>query len=228
MASEVDIANAALAVLGDTATVVSMYPPSGSTQAAHCARFYPMTRDTLLESHSWGFTTRRDSLALLAITPPSTWLYAYAAPTDSINFLAVLDPSALNDTVTGVAGFTGTYFSANNSSFGGVGYYTPQPYAAEAAPDGTTVIYSNQANAVLRYTKRITDPTEFSPLFVETFTWLLAAKLAGPVIKGVEGRAAAAACLKKYEYWFAKATESDANQTMDHPTGQTKWIQGRR
>ena len=49
MASEVDICNLALGHLGDNATVASLNPPEGSVQAQHCARFYPIARDALLE-----------------------------------------------------------------------------------------------------------------------------------------------------------------------------------
>ena len=59
MASEVDICNLALSHLGDTATIASLDPPEGSAQAEHCARFYPIARDSLLEMHAWGFATSR-------------------------------------------------------------------------------------------------------------------------------------------------------------------------
>lgn len=52
MASEVDICNLALARLGDNATVASIDPPEGSAQAEHCARFYAIARDSLLEMHA--------------------------------------------------------------------------------------------------------------------------------------------------------------------------------
>ena len=58
MASEVDICNLALGHLGDNATVSSISPPEGSAQAEHCARFYPIARDALLEMHNWNFAMR--------------------------------------------------------------------------------------------------------------------------------------------------------------------------
>ena len=63
MASEVEICNLALSHLGDTATVASSDPPEGSAQAEHCARFYPIARDALLEMQNWKFATRRATLA---------------------------------------------------------------------------------------------------------------------------------------------------------------------
>ena len=72
MASVVDICNLALGHLGDPATVSSIDPPEGSAQAQHCARFYPIARDSLLEMHSWNFSTYREALAHLQ---PAEWIY---------------------------------------------------------------------------------------------------------------------------------------------------------
>ena len=63
MASEVEICNLALAHLGDEATVASIDPPEGSAQAEHCQRFYPVSRNSLLEMHDWAFATKRATLA---------------------------------------------------------------------------------------------------------------------------------------------------------------------
>ena len=83
MASEVDICNLALARLGDNATVASIDPPEGSAQAEHCARFYAIARDSLLEMHAWKFATRRVQLAKLTV-PSWDWSFAYAEPTGAL------------------------------------------------------------------------------------------------------------------------------------------------
>lgn len=96
MASEVDICNLALSHLGDEATVASISPPEGSAQSAHCARFYPMARDAVLEAHDWSFATRRVALAATG-TPPGNWQYSYAIPADCVRTIAVLADGASND-----------------------------------------------------------------------------------------------------------------------------------
>lgn len=93
MASVIDICNIALAHLGDDASVASIDPPEGSAQAEHCARFYPIARDALLEMHDWNFATKRVTLAALAVDS-FNWAYAYAKPNGVIRALAVLPPSA--------------------------------------------------------------------------------------------------------------------------------------
>lgn len=223
MPSEVDICNLALGHLGDDATVASLDPPEGSAQADHCARFYPMARDLMLDAHRWGFATRRVSLALLSAVPPSSWRYAYALPGDALNLIAVLAPDAMDDSSVGVPVFSG---------YGCVpveqpGNYTPQPFVTEVAADGTPVLYTNQANAVLRYTARVTDPTQFPPTVVQGIATMLASMLAGPVLKGDTGIKAAALWGDRADKWLKQAKESDANQQHQQVAQSTSWITNR-
>ncbi len=225
MASDVDMCNNALAILGDAATIVSISPPSGSPQAVHCARFYPMARDALLEMHTWGFATKRQTLPLLSETPPSAWTYAYQAPSDVLNYLAVLDPNASDDYSSSFPQAGSLNQSASYASM--VGVYTPQQFAVELDPNGVQVVYTNQQYAVLKYSARVTDTTQFDPLFSEALIWLLASKLAGPLIKGSEGRAASRECIQEFKGFLAMARESDANSHRQHVTPSTDWIVNR-
>lgn len=222
MASEVDICNLALGHIGDAATVSSIIPPEGSAQAEHCARFYPIARDALLEMHAWGFATKRVNLASLGSGWPE-WQYAYACPNDAVNLLAVLPQTATDDYSVGM-----TYmFSQTGDPIAAGGIYQPQPYNYESLDDGTIVIYTNQENAMLRYTSLVTDTTVFSPLFIVTLSWLLASYLAGPVIKGDAGAAEAKRCLGMATGMLSKATVSDANQRRTTIAQNTPWMTGR-
>jgi hypothetical protein len=204
MASEVDISNLALAHLGDSATVASLDPPEGSAQAEHCARFYPIARDGLLEMHAWGFSTVRQPLAQLSTTR-GEWAYCYLQPNNVLGILAVL-PSGVTDD-----------YSEN-------GTYTPVPFSAEVDELGNDVIYTNQVDAIVRYTIRQADTTKFSPLFVTALSWHLASMLAGPVIKGSEGSAESKRCSEMVKHWMGEAGESDANQRKITPTHNVTWM----
>lgn len=223
MPSESDICNLALSNIGDSATVVSISPPSGSVQAVHCARFYPIARNSMLEMHPWDFAVKRVSLALLSETPPSPWQYAYAAPGDALNLIAILDPAATDDYSAGLIQY-GSYQGPPGAM---VGIYTPQPFTSEVDPTGTQVIYTNQQNAVLRYSALVTDSTQFSPLFVTALGYLLASMLAGPIIKGAEGRAESKAQYQLFKAAMGEATSSDSNQRNVHPTQSVGWIANR-
>lgn len=201
MASEVDICNLALARLGDNATVASIDPPEGSAQAEHCAQFFAVARDSLLEMHPWKFATRRVLLAKLTV-PSWDWSHAYAEPTEALKLLAVLPASASSDADT-------------------------QEYEAETDANGTAIILTNQDDASLRFVARVTDTTKFSPLFVDALAWLLASYLAGPVLKGDAGAAMSKACLQSFMLAFSKAKTSDANQRKVRPEHTPDWIAGR-
>lgn len=223
MASDVDICNLALANLGDTANVTSINPPDGSAQAALCWRFYPVARDALLELHSWGFSTTRIALALLSVNPTKAWAYCYAAPANVLNYIEVLDPEAVDEYTVGVQ-FANTIANSLNS---GIGNYVPQAFEVGTNADGTDIILTNQENAVCRYTRLVDDPTKFSPLFIEALGWSLAAKLAGPLIKGSEGRKAAQDCMRMTQAVLERATESDANQRRIKLTHGAPWMVNR-
>lgn len=216
MASEVDICNLALAHLGDSATVASLDPPEGSPQSEHCARFYPIARDSLLEMHAWGFATRRKQLAQVSNNWPE-WTYAYALPSEAINLIAVLPVDATDD----------TNIRFPNSSLNDNGGYMPQPFIVEAGENGTGVLLTDLPNAVLRYTAIVTDPTVFSPLFTVALSWHLASMLAGPILKGDAGAAEGKRCTAMMQSFLSQAKISDANQrrlSVQHTVG---WMRER-
>lgn len=205
MASAVDICNLALAHLGDEATVASINPPEGSAQAEHCARFYPLARDSLLELHEWGFATRTVQLAQLSGSRWG-WQYAYAQPAGTIKLIGVIPPSA-----------------ASSLDLKG----KSQPYSRESDTNGGTIILTDQPNALARYIALVEDTTKFTPLFTQTLTWHLAAMLAGPVLKGDAGATAAQHCTGVMSAWLSQAKTSDANQRKVKQDHTPDWLQGR-
>jgi hypothetical protein len=221
MASDVDISNLALARLGDDASVSSINPPDNSAQAGHCARFYPIARDSLLEMHAWGFALKRTSLAALS-NPSTEWQYCYGVPSNMLNVLSVLASDAVDDyQTTNIAPFTiiGTVNTGN-------AVYVPQPFSIETV-NGTDVVFTNQSDAWMRYTSYVTDTSKFSPLFTDALSWLLASHLAGPVLKGEVGANASKECYKMFREVFAEATVSDANQSRHNVNQSVPWMNNR-
>lgn len=201
MASEVDICNLALARLGDEATVASIDPPEGSAQAEHCARFYPIARDALLEMHPWKFAVRREALAALSV-PSWEWAYAYAAPASVLSFLAVLPATAGSSDET-------------------------QPFDVESDSNGAVIVLTDTEWATVRYIAHATDTSRFPPLFVDALAWLLASHLAGPMLKGDSGANMAKACYQHFLVALSQARASDANQRKVRPAHSPAWIGGR-
>lgn len=226
MASDVDICNLALAYLGDTATLSSINPPEGSAQADHCHRFYPIARDSLLEMHYWNFSMRRIALAQVD-NSWTEWKYAYALPNDVINVISILPSDAGDDYSTHFVPSDTPMYLYNYSPMVAAGRYVPQPYTLDTAPDGTQILLTNQESAVLRYTVHVTDPTMFSPLFVNTLVWHLASMLAGPLLKGETGAAEAKRCAQMMLMYLKEATESDSQQRSIKPEHIVPWTSGR-
>lgn len=187
MTSEVSICNLALAHLGDAANISDLNEASAS--ADHCKMFYPIARDLLLEMGPWNFNTRRTAPAALDYVPPSIWTYAYALPSNVLRVLAVLPPYADDKCV--------------------------QPFIMETIEDGTQIILTDMDAAIVRYTVKITDTSKFSPLFVDTLSWLLASYVAGPLIKGTEGINAGRAAYATFTAQLAHAQASDNNQQYE-------------
>lgn len=191
MSSTVDICNLALSHLGDAATVSSIDPPEGSSQAEHCARFYPIARDALLEMHPWNFATKRTTLAEVSDAAPDTWSYAYGTPNNCLRVLNIYPSEATSDD-------------------------EGQDFTTET--DGTrTLIFTNTEVAVARYILRITDTARYTPMFVTALSYLLASYLAGPVLKGETGIKVGQAMYKWFLTEFGKAAAASANATKFQP-----------
>ena len=203
MASEVDIANLALSNLGDDASVSSIDPPEGSAQAENFAKFYPMARDAAVQSSDWSFASRRVLLAELT-SENDQWDYCYAKPADALVIRCILPQDAYGD-----------------------GPEYQQEYVIEVNAAGAEVIYTDQPLAVAKYTKRVTDTGVFPPMVVQGISWLLASMVAGPLIKGDAGRAAALNCSKMSVGWLGKAMEVDKNQRKASRDFKPTWMSGR-
>lgn len=203
MASEVDICNLSLGHLGDEANVQTIAPPDGTSQARHCARFYPIARDATLELHAWSFATERETLAQLTTPTSTAWEYQYQKPAEMLKPLAI--------------------YPADTNAISGFGDDdNKHPFIVEGDR-----ILTNTPDAVLRYTKKITDPNLFTPLFTTTFSYMLASFLAGPIIKGSTGTKVAQAMRQSAERELASAAASDANSSNYKPVAQADWHSAR-
>jgi hypothetical protein len=209
MSTEVTICNLALARLGDEANVQTISPPDGSAQASQCAQFYPVARDTLLTMRPWSFATVRTALAPLVPDGVHTsWAQAYAMPANCLLMRKVLEPDAADD--VGVAGVA-----------------AGREFRVEAREDGQVVVLTNTVGAVGVFTKRITDVAKFSPLFSDALAWLLASYLAGPIVKGDAGRAAALRAQEAFSATMSAAGGTDASQQKLPDRVLASWLAAR-
>lgn len=197
----VDISNLALSRIGDRATVTSISPPEGSAQADHCARFWPMARDTALEAKPWRFAAARAELTLTDY-PTANWSYAYFLPSDCLLARRIFPP------VEVPAASASAIFEAD-----AIVEEFDIRFDLETNDAGRQVLLTNQETATLGYTRRVTDPAKFTSTFTDAVVWLLASHLAGPVLKGQVGEKAASRCYQAYLGVLATAGAQELNQS---------------
>jgi hypothetical protein len=192
MASEVDIANLALANLGEDASVSSFSPPDGSPQAEHCARFYPIARDACLEAHAWKFAKRTLQLDAPLDDTVDGFGFAYALPSDCLRVIGIYPEGFRSDIST---------------------RYT---FETETAASGARILLTDVESPYLIYVRQIVDPSKFSPTFLTALSYLLASMLAGPVLKGESGQTANKYWLAVWRAYIGTAATLDAsNQRVE-------------
>lgn len=188
MTSIVSICNLALSNIGK-----DEINASGDTgaEARACRQFFDHTRDLMLQSYVWSFAGKTASLAEVTNDKPGAWAYAYRRPTDCLKVRYVRQEyAAIDRAIEG----------AKLDSFG---------IAHEIEGD---TIYCDISPAFLRYTYRLTDPTKFSPLFVEALAWHLAVRLAMPLTRDPKIRQE---CFNIANGSQAQAQMADANETRE-------------
>jgi hypothetical protein len=154
MSTVINICNMALARIGVSSYISSL--TEASNEARNCSLFYEPMRDFVLRDHNWNFATKRVLLAD-AGTPASNWAYKYTYPSDCLKVRKIVSPGIRNPR-------------------------NDQRVAFEVANDnGQRVIYTNQAQAELIYTVRVTDPTLFDPMFTSALAYILASEIAMPL-----------------------------------------------
>lgn len=155
MASQVDIFNLALSNIAAKSRVNSLTEDSNERKV--CSVHYENAREIVLEDHDWNFASFYETLALLkessdTVPPPLPWLYQYDYPSTCIKAREItrqLDSEA------------------------------PVPFKVDLNDSVTgKVIHTDKQEAILRYTKRITNPTLFTPRAVEALAWKLATLIA--------------------------------------------------
>lgn len=219
----VGIANLALSFIGQRGTISNLDPPEGSEHAERAAQFFDLARDSLLERHSWSFTTRR-ALGVLVNVTLGGWSYTYAVPNDCIDLIAVL-PEGYSDDYSDSFGIVPIRYGTSLPLM--TGRYVPQQFVVESLEDGTPVVLTDAQNATLRYAVRVEDPTRWSALFVEAMSHQLAAMLAGAIIKGSEGVSIARTERQIVEALLGQAKMHDANQRNVRPQHQVPWLAAR-
>ena len=198
MASVVSICNLALSNIGkDNIQALT----DAGAEARACSQFYEHTRDMMLQAYPWRFAGGTVSLAQVTNDKPGQWGYAYQRPTDCLKVRWVRPAYSEDDLAL-----------------------TRQQEISHQYEAEAQRIYCNLSPAFLRYTAMITDPSLFTPLFVDALSWHLATRLAMPLTRDPKVRAEA---FQMAQMMTGQAQMSDANEERETSDHSTEFVEGR-
>lgn len=233
--SQVDIGNRSLLGIGAQATISSISPSDGSTEADAIAILFSPTFEALARTAYWNCLRKQATLTLLQAAqgtpenpngttlplPPTPWLYAYTYPSDCLAFRFIV-PSLPS---TGVGGIPLT--TINNAA--GINLPTPSipfviAYGQDDLGNPQIVVLTNQSEAQGVYTVNQQNPNFWDPLFQQAMVNALGAFLVPALSLSIPllDRAVAAA-----ERLIGQARAADGNEgvtVMDH---LPDWIRAR-
>lgn len=191
MASSTDIANFALSHIG-TAKEISDLDSDTSQEGKVCRRYYETARDEMLRDFSWPFATAFATLSLVDEDPTEEWSFSYRYPSDCL-FVRRIVSGDRNDT-------------------------RQSRIAYRIVQDATgLLIYTDEEDAEIEYTVRLTVTGRFPADFVMALSYRLAAYIAPRIAAGDPFQRGELA-LKFWRLSVAKAQANALNEEqVDEP-----------
>lgn len=151
MASEVDIVNAGLTLLGES-RITSL--DDRTKPAREAKALYSIARDALLAAYNWNFAKARIALPALVGAPPFQFANKFQLPSDCLRLIM------LNDYYVGID--LTDYRGAPTQEF---------------ELEGREILTSWSAPLNIKYVKRVTDTQQFDPCFIKALGCQLAMDL---------------------------------------------------
>lgn len=174
-ASQVQIANMALDVIGTRSTIASL--TEGSAEANAIARHWDNAVDAMLRAAHWNFARKQIPLTLLrdatqGQTVPAPWLYEYAYPSDCVllrQLMPMIQVSPVSPvTLTGTPSAVSAYGPPPKFQLGTDTDFNGNP---------VNVVLTNQPQAIGIYTFRNANTAMWDSLFVQGMSAYLGARV---------------------------------------------------
>lgn len=196
MASDVDIVNRALVLLGSSSRITTI--GENSTNGLLAELMYEPTRLSVLAAHPWNFAKRRAVLTRLVATPAFKWSYFYEAPVGYVRVIGIYDEAGCSSQLAD---------------------YAEEAY--EESGTQTKRVFATSAEAVyLEYvadTQAARDVNQMPVFFRDAFATKLAADMA---VEKTEHLNKAELLNAKFERIIAQARSQD---TMNDPPEMIPW-----
>ena len=197
-----NICNNALDLVGQGRNIKS-FDETESRESQLCNRLFQDTVDRLLDQNDFLFA-RKDEIInadyLVYVDEEKTqralslpWQYTYSIPTDCMRILRLAPMHYTSDTET--IGFDDFIrFDIRN-------FNNKRVFVTDEAP-----------SFAMHYQAYVTDPSLFTPSFIEVLEYALASRLASSLIKDVNGVKISQALLQQAEFFLVKAKYADLQQ----------------
>lgn len=167
--SVIEISNRALGRIGISQLIESLDDPND--RARQCRLAYGPCQDEVLQDFPWNFAQTSVSLSLVSGVSIPGWQYAYRYPDACLKVHRITGPEGMR--------LSGVVFARDLLDYDTL---LPQkiPFAIMADPvtDGARLLVTDLPLAVAWFTREITDPSQFSPLFRSALSWRMAMELA--------------------------------------------------
>lgn len=197
MATKVELFRMALANIGISSVLAS--DTEEAKEARICRTYYDTCVETILEAHHWNFARKRVGLSLLTATAPTNWAYAYAYPSDCVACKEIVSAQRV---------------PRNDQRI---------PYEV-CLVDDAKVICTDQEDAELIYTSRVSDPTKWPAVFTRAFCYLLASDITLPMSAKPD---IANRCVQAYNMLVSQAAAAALNEGFDGPEPDGEFLASR-
>lgn len=185
MASDTEIANLALSHIGIGREIAAL-ETEASEEAAACRRFFTTARDATFRDFPWPFAREFFTLGLVEEDPNDDWGYSYRYPSDCVQIHRILSGVRHDDRQTRVS------------------------YNVGQDSDGL-LIFTDEEDAKIEYTKRVTDVERYPPDFIMAFSFRLA-HLVAPRLTGGDPFKVGERALQMYLFEISRAQASSVNE----------------
>ncbi|HMV74016.1 MAG TPA: hypothetical protein PKB00_05570, partial [Microthrixaceae bacterium] len=200
----VEICNRALGLIGESPFVTSIAPPDDTRAAKLCAKYFAAAFEEVTQGHEWAWATKRAALVEVASAGNDTWQYCYQIPAGMLQAIEVVPKGAPDG-----------YRDAKGERI---------KFRVELGTQTVKRVWTNLADAWLRYTVYVTDVNQLDPFAQEALVMNLAGKLAAALMQGKEGQSAMQQYLQMAQYHIGRARANDGNQRILTPESKVSWL----
>lgn len=167
--SEIEISNRALGRIGIDQLIESMDDPNN--RARNCKLQYEPCRDEVLQDFPWNFAQASVQLSLVSGVTVPGWRYAYRYPADCLKVHRITGPDGAR--IMGMSGYTVDVWDYDFL----IPSKVPFQIMADPVNDGARLLVTDLDQACAWFTRKIIDPSQFSPLFRSALAWRMAMEL---------------------------------------------------